>query len=56
MSSSVSPVERVGASFRDPAAFVFTRAGVLYRQVNESGRELYDALMHSGLYERSRVG
>jgi len=51
MSSSVSPVERVGASFRDPAAFVFTRAGVLYRQVNESGRELYDALMQSGLYD-----
>ena len=51
MSSLVSRAERVGGSFRDPAAFVFTRDGVLYRQVNESGREIYDALMRSGLYE-----
>jgi SAM-dependent methyltransferase len=41
----------VGGSFRDPAAFVFTRDGVLYRRVNHAGREMYDGLMHSGLYE-----
>ena len=52
MSSLVSRAERVGGSFRDPAAFVFTRDGVLYRQVNEPGREAYDALMRSGLYEQ----
>jgi hypothetical protein len=50
MSQFVSQAERVGGSFRDPAAFVFTRDGVLYRQVNESGRAVYDALMQSGLY------
>ena len=52
MSSLVSRAARVGGSFRDPAAFVFTRDGVLYRQVNEPGREAYDALMRSGLYEQ----
>ena len=39
MSQLVSRAERVGGSFRDPAAFMFTRDGVLYRQVNESGRD-----------------
>ena len=39
-----------GASFRDPAGFIFTRDGVLYRQVNELGRADYDLLMSSGLY------
>jgi ribosomal protein L11 methylase PrmA len=43
---------RLGASFRDPAAFVFTREGVVYRQVNEAGREDYDRLMSSGLYAK----
>ncbi len=46
----VPSVERVAGSFRDPAAFVFTRDGVIYRQVNEAGRAQYDALMASGLY------
>jgi len=40
------------ASFRDPAGFVFTLDGVLYRQVNPVGRADYDALMTSGLYEQ----
>lgn len=43
--ASVSP-----ASFRDPAGFVFLRAGMLYRQVNVRGRNDYDMLMRSGLY------
>jgi hypothetical protein len=39
-----------GASYRDPAGFVFVRDGVLYRQVNPAAREDYTALMESGLY------
>jgi SAM-dependent methyltransferase len=39
------------ASFRDPRGFVFEQDGTLYRQVNEAGREGYDALMTSGLYD-----
>ena len=39
------------SSFRDPSGFIFTREGVLYRQVNASYREDYDALTGSGLYQ-----
>ena len=42
---SVSP-----ASFRDPAGFVFTREGVVYRQVNAAGAADYDRLLGSGLF------
>jgi len=45
LTSSVLP-----SSFRDPSGFVFTRDGVLYRQVNLPWREHYDLLMESGLY------
>jgi hypothetical protein len=38
------------SSYRDPSGFLFTRAGVLYRQVNAGYREDYDLLMSSGLY------
>ncbi len=41
---------RHGASYRDPAGFVFTDGGVLYRQVNHAGRHDYERLMASGLY------
>ena len=41
------------ASFRDPAGFVFTSQGELFRQINLVGRADYDALMASGLYEKS---
>lgn len=41
-----------GASYRDPAGFVFTSGGILYRQVNEAGRRDYERLMASGLYEK----
>lgn len=44
--------ERHAASFRDPAGFLFTRGGVLYRQVNRSYQKNYDLLMQSGLYEK----
>lgn len=40
------------ASFRDPSGFLFSRGGVLYRQVNQSYAEDYARLMGSGLYER----
>jgi hypothetical protein len=41
-----------GASYRDPAGFVFTRDGVLYRQVNPAGRDDFDLLVSSGLYAK----
>lgn len=43
--------DRQSASFRDPSGFLFSRDGILYRQVNHSYREDYDLLMSSGLYE-----
>lgn len=53
----MSNSELVGGSFRDPSGFLFTHAGVLYRQVNESYRPHYEALISSGLYgELSRSG
>jgi hypothetical protein len=41
-----------GASFRDPCGYVFTRAGELYRQVNEMARRDYECLLGSGLYDQ----
>ena len=41
----------MAGSFRDPAGFVFTCDGVLYRQVNESFRSSFEALKTSGLYD-----
>jgi len=43
--------ERVRGSFRDPSGFVFTSDGTLYRQVNRSFADEYDACVSSGLYE-----
>jgi ribosomal protein L11 methylase PrmA len=42
----------LAASFRDSAGFLFTRAGTLYRQVNQAWRSEYDLLISSGLYDR----
>ena len=42
----------LAASFRDPSGFLFTRAGLLYRQVNRAYAEDYARLMESGLYEK----
>ena len=50
-SGTALPQPQHQASFRDPAGFIFTRQGELYRQVNPGGRPDYDALMSSGLYE-----
>jgi len=42
----------LSASFRDPSGFLFSRGGVLYRQVNHAYAGEYARLMDSGLYER----
>lgn len=46
----MSDPQRQPASFRDPDGFLFTREGVLYRQVNRRGQADYDRLIDSGLY------
>lgn len=43
---------RLGASFRDPSGFLFSREGVLYRQINKIYTENYDRLISSKLYTR----
>ncbi|MBV6394788.1 MAG: hypothetical protein HFACDABA_00356 [Anaerolineales bacterium] len=40
------------ASFRDPSGFLFTRNGILLRQVNRAYADDYARLMESGLYEK----
>ena len=44
--------EKHSASFRDPSGFLFSRGGILYRQVNRAYAVDYTRLMQSGLYER----
>jgi len=44
--------EKLPASFRDPSGFLFSRGGILYRQVNRAYADDYTHLMRSGLYER----
>jgi hypothetical protein len=44
--------QRLGASFRDPSGFLFSREGVLYRQVNQLYAVHYDRLMSSKLYAK----
>jgi ribosomal protein L11 methylase PrmA len=43
--------QAVEGSFRDPSGFVYTRDGILYRQINRSFREPFEAFLASGLYE-----
>ncbi len=43
--------EVLGGSFRDPSGFVFSVDGEIFRQVNESYKEEYDALYSTGLYK-----
>lgn len=47
MNTTCSPVS---GSFRDPAGFLFSHEGTIYRQVNHWGQADYDRLMTSGLY------
>ena len=42
----------IGASFRDPAGFVFERDGRLFRQINRGFADEFDAFVSSGLYQR----
>lgn len=42
---------RVQSSFRDPSGQVFTKDGMIFRQVNLVYKEHYDHLMTSGLYD-----
>ena len=44
--------EQLSASFRDPSGFLFSRNGVLYRQVNRKYEHEYIRLMESGLYDK----
>jgi ribosomal protein L11 methylase PrmA len=39
------------SSFRDPSGFIFTRSGILYRQVNRVFRDEFEAVTGSGLYD-----
>jgi hypothetical protein len=43
---------QLSASFRDPSGFLFSRDGVLYRQVNRKYEQEYLRLMESGLCEK----
>ena len=43
---------QLSASFRDPSGFLFSRSGVLYRQINRAYEQEYARLMDSGLYEK----
>jgi ribosomal protein L11 methylase PrmA len=43
-------MNKLNASFRDPAGFIFTSNNQVYRQINPVGAEEYDLLMDSGLY------
>lgn len=43
--------QAVEGSFRDPSGFVYTRDGILYRQVNHSFRQPFEAFLASGLYD-----
>ena len=44
--------QQLAASFRDPSGFLFSRNGVLYRQVNRRYEKEYARFMESGLYDR----
>jgi hypothetical protein len=47
---------RLPGSFRDPAGHVFVADGTLYRHVSPAGREAYQRLMESGLYDALAAG
>jgi SAM-dependent methyltransferase len=43
--------QAVEGSFRDPSGFVYSRDGILYRQVNLSFRPQFEGFLASGLYD-----
>src|SRR5687767_9912299 len=52
MTSQNQNSEPLSASFRDPSGFLFSRDGVLYRQINRKYEQEYVRFMESGLYEK----
>jgi hypothetical protein len=44
--------EQLPASFRDPSGFLFTRNGILHRQINRAYSKDYARFIDSGLYEK----
>jgi ribosomal protein L11 methylase PrmA len=42
--------QALGASYRDPSGFVYSRDGTLYRQVNRVFQDRFQAFIGSGLY------
>ena len=55
----MASVARVPGSFRDPSGFVFSRQGVVHRQIAPSYALQYERLISSGLYDelvREEVG
>lgn len=44
--------DSIGASFRDPSGFLFSRNGILYRQINRAYMDDYSHLLNSGLYDK----
>ncbi len=47
----MASVARLPGSFRDPSGFVFSRQGVVHRQIAPSYAPQYERLISSGLYE-----
>lgn len=41
----------IAGSFRDPNGIVFTKNGSVFRQINHTGKDSYDTLLNSGLYD-----
>ncbi len=44
-------MEKNNASFRDPAGYIYTEDGVLFRRVNKSYQRQFQMLVESGLYQ-----
>lgn len=47
----LADTQPVASSFRDPSGFLFTRDGVLYRQINLAYRPHLERMKQSGLYD-----
>ena len=50
--SRAATVNSENGSFRDPSGHIYTRDGILYRQVNPTYQEEFDLLIQSGLYQK----
>lgn len=48
----MTKAEQLSASFRDPSGFLFTRDGILHRQINRAYSKDYARLIESGLYDK----